>query len=141
MLNIRFYHDNVKYRLRGVKKIIKLIEEVIREEKKLSGDLNFIITTDRNLRKINKEFLEHDYFTDVIAFNYNQGKILNGEIYISLDTVKRNAHNYKVSLRKELIRVIIHGALHICGYNDKKAKERIEMRDRENYWMKRVKIQ
>jgi rRNA maturation RNase YbeY len=139
MLNIGFYYDNVKYRIRGVKEITRLLEKVIRKEKRLSGDLNFIITTDKSVNKINREFLNHDYFTDVISFNYESGTILNGEIYISLETVRKNAYNYKVSLRNELIRVIIHGTLHICGYEDKTKREKLRMKKREEFWMNKLK--
>jgi rRNA maturation RNase YbeY len=139
MLNIRIYYDNVKYRLRGVKRVIRLTEKVIRKEKGLSGDLNFILTTDNKLLKINKEFLKHNYFTDVIAFNYDSGKRFKGEVYISIETVHRNAHNYKVSLRNELMRVMIHGTLHICGYEDNSENEKLLMKEREDYWIEKMK--
>ena len=139
MLNIKFYYDNVKYRIRGVKEITRLLEKVIRKEKRLSGDLNFIITTDKSLQKINKEFLNHDSFTDVISFNYESGTMLNGEVYISLATVRKNSYNYKVSLRNELVRIIIHGTLHICGYEDKTKREKLRMKKREDFWINKLK--
>ncbi len=70
------------------------------------------------VRNINRRFLEHDYNTDVISFDYSSGKIVNGEIYISIDTVRRNALDYKVTVGEELLRVMIHGVLHLCGYRD-----------------------
>lgn len=138
MLKIRFYYDNVTFRIRGVIETRKLIEKVTSKEKYLTGDLNFIITNDKRIKRINNEFLNHDYFTDVIAFNYSNSKIMNGEIYISIDTVRRNAHNYKISLKNELTRVMIHGTLHLCGYEDKKIKERSLMREKEDYWLKSI---
>ena len=137
-MKIRLFYDGIEYRLKNSKNCLKLIEKVIRSEMKLPGDLSFVITTDDKIIEINREFLDHDYFTDVIAFKNNDGKIVNGEVYISLDTVKRNAHNYKVSLRNELIRVMIHGVLHLCGYKDSKMKERKEMKMREDMWLKEV---
>jgi rRNA maturation RNase YbeY len=134
-LKIRIFYDDVRYRLQGSKKVLKLIDKVIEKENRLSGDLNFIITNDRNLRKMNKEFLKHNYYTDVIAFGYNENKIVNGEIYISINTVKINSHNYKVSLRNELIRVMIHGTLHLCGYKDDKDENKASMKDIEDKWM------
>jgi rRNA maturation RNase YbeY len=137
-LKLRIFYDESKYRLKSSKKILRLIERVIRNENKIPGDLNFIITNDKELIKINREFLKHNYFTDVIAFENNDEKIINGEVYLSIDTVKRNAYNYKVSLREEVIRVIIHGTLHLCGYGDKKKEEKEEMNKIENKWLKKI---
>jgi rRNA maturation RNase YbeY len=138
-LKLRVFYDESTYRLKSSKKILKLIEKVIRNENKVPGDLNFIFTTDKELIKINKEFLKHNYFTDVVAFENNNGKIINGEVYLSIDTVKRNANNYKVSLKEEVIRVMIHGTLHLCDYKDKKKAEKEEITKIENKWLKKIR--
>jgi probable rRNA maturation factor len=139
-LKRRIFYDEIKYRLKSSKKVLKLIERVIRSENKIPGDLNFIFTTDKEIIKINSEFLKHNYFTDVIAFEGNKKKIVNGEIYLSIDTVKNNANNYKISLREEIIRVMLHGTLHLCGYKDKNKKEKEKMNYLENRWLKKFII-
>jgi rRNA maturation RNase YbeY len=135
-LSIRIFYDETNFRLRGWRKTVKIIKEVIAKEDKISGDLNFVVTSDEILKSINIEFLEHDYYTDVITFDYNKGKVINGEIYISLERVKANALNYKVSFNEEILRVIIHGLLHLLGYNDLTDREKKRMRKMEEFWIK-----
>jgi probable rRNA maturation factor len=138
-LSIRIFYDNTDFRFKEWKKTVKIIKEVIAKEGKISGDLNFIITDDQSLKQINIEFLEHDYFTDVISFNYNNGNLISGEVYISFERITENALNYNVSLKEELLRVIIHGVLHLVGYNDSNEEERGEMRKLEDLWIESAK--
>lgn len=134
-MRIRVFYEEVKFRIKGWKEIKSLIGKVISEEKNISGDLNFILTNDNHLLKINKEFLKHNYYTDVISFDNTGDSELAHEIYISIDTVKKNSINYNVSYKEELIRVMIHGVLHLCGYEDRSNDEKEKMREREDYWL------
>jgi probable rRNA maturation factor len=138
VLKIRIFYDAINYRIKRSKEIKNLVEKVIRKENRIPGDLNFIMTNDKVIKKLNVEYLRHNYFTDVIAFNYSENEILNGEVFMSIDTVKRNAIKYKVSLYTEVVRVIIHGTLHLCGLDDKTKEERNIMRELEDKWIKEI---
>ncbi|MCX5719185.1 MAG: rRNA maturation RNase YbeY, partial [Nitrospirae bacterium] len=115
----------IKFRIHRTREIKKFLDKVITDEKKVPGDLKFIFTNDHNILDINRKFLRHDYYTDVISFDYSKGNIVNGEIYISVETLKNNAILYNMGMKEELLRVMIHGILHLCGYRDesKKAKD------------------
>jgi rRNA maturation RNase YbeY len=113
----------------------KLINAIIRSESKTAGEISIIITSDDYLRTVNKEFLNHDYFTDVISFNYSSNDKISGEIYISEDTVKRNSVEYNVDFDNEMLRVMIHGILHLVGYDDTTNEEKQKMRQLEEEWM------
>lgn len=134
-MKIQIFYEGTKYRFRGWKKAVVLIDKIIRSEGMIPGEINFIITTDDILTPINSEFLNHNYNTDVIAFESNSGRIVNGEIYISKETVKENAHNYNVSLESEVLRVMIHGILHLTGYRDKTHSEKKVMHKIEDRWL------
>ncbi|WP_203256625.1 rRNA maturation RNase YbeY [Hyunsoonleella ulvae] len=97
--------------------------------------INYVFCDDDYLHKLNVEFLKHDTLTDIISFDYSIGKIIQGDVFISIDRVVDNAKDFHVSFEEELHRVIIHGVLHYCGYKDKSEEEANEMRAKENYYL------
>ena len=99
------------------------------------GELTIIFCDDEYLLDVNKKHLNHDYYTDIITFNYNVEKKLNGDLFISVDRVKDNASVFNENFNMELFRVIIHGVLHLCGFNDKTTSEQREMRQKENHYL------
>ena len=113
-------------------KIIQWVEKVAREFDKTVGKINYIFTDDAEILRVNREFLNHDYFTDIITFDYSKRRSISGDLFISLDTVKSNAEQIKTDYDTELHRVIIHGVLHLCGINDKGPGEREIMEKFEN---------
>ena len=98
-------------------------------------EITYVFCNDEYLHKLNVEFLNHDTFTDIISFDYSVGKLLQGDIFISIERVKENAKDFNEALDKELLRVIIHGILHYCGYKDKNEKDASVMREKENYYL------
>jgi metalloprotein, YbeY/UPF0054 family len=100
-------------------------------EKKI-GAITYVFCDDEEILRINKLYLNHDYYTDIITFDYSEKSTIAGDLFISLDTVKSNADKYNVDFQEELLRVIIHGVLHLCGLKDKTPKEEKEMRNQED---------
>jgi len=98
---------------------------------------SFIFCSDSYLLKINQEFLKHDFYTDVITFDYSSGDIISGDIFISIDRIKYNAKQFKVSFDYELLRIVIHGVLHLLGYNDKQNQDKILMTSKEDEYLNR----
>lgn len=112
------------------------IEAVAATHSRRVGAINYIFCNDERILEVNRQFLNHDYFTDIITFDSCLGKMLRGDLYISLDTVASNAENQQVDYNEELHRVIIHGILHLCGINDKGPGEREIMESFENQALK-----
>lgn len=123
-MSIKIYYDQIKFRIRKLKEINRFLDKVIRDEGRVPGDLLFILSDDESVLNINREFLKHDSYTDVIAFDDSVDEIVSGEIYISIDTVRKNAREYGCSIMEETVRVMIHGLLHLCGYDDIHEKDR-----------------
>ncbi|MFY0628882.1 MAG: rRNA maturation RNase YbeY [Flavobacteriaceae bacterium] len=118
--------------LKNEEKLSSWISNIIDLEESELGEINYIFCDDNYLLKINLQFLEHDTFTDIISFDYTLGKVINGDIYVSVERVKENAQKYNVTFDNELHRVIIHGVLHYLGFKDKTEEEKQQMRDKEN---------
>ena len=105
---------------------------LIKDYDKKIVELTYIFCDDANILEVNKTYLQHDYFTDIITFDYCEGVVLNGDIFISLDTVRTNAQEFGVTFENELHRILIHGILHLCGQEDKTPEARLEMTRKEN---------
>lgn len=132
---INFYSET-DFVLEDQDKYTTWISNVISSESRKLGEISYIFCDDDYLLKLNLEYLQHDTLTDIITFDYTVGKILNGEIYISTERVKENSVLFNVSFSEELRRVIIHGILHLCGYQDKSPEEGQIMRAKEEEKMK-----
>lgn len=129
---IDFYNEDISSPYIKLQKITSWINEIIVIHQKQEGDLSFIFCSDKYLLQINKEHLNHDYFTDIITFNYNDSNIISGDIFISIDTVLKNSIEYQVSFNDELNRVMIHGILHLIGFNDKTDEQQKIMTEKED---------
>lgn len=110
----------------------KWIDAVAKSHNHILGPLTYIFCDDPKILDVNRQFLNHDYFTDIITFDYSRGRMISGDMFISLDTVRSNSEVVGVTYDQELLRVIIHGVLHLCGINDKGPGEREIMEDFEN---------
>jgi rRNA maturation RNase YbeY len=112
-----------------------MVASLFKKEKVSLSRLDYVFCSDEFLLEINNKFLNHDYYTDIITFDLSDTDSIMGEIYISIDRVKDNATQQSTSFKEELTRVIFHGALHLCGYKDKKQSEINLMRQKENYYL------
>jgi rRNA maturation RNase YbeY len=131
--NIDFFEEDLTWPEYINKSVLssKLVDLANKHHSQIEA-LNYIICSDDHLLNINQSYLGHDYYTDIITFPYKQGKIIEGDVFISLDRIKENAIEYHVDEKNELLRVIAHGLLHLIGFNDKTEKESLEMRYAED---------
>jgi rRNA maturation RNase YbeY len=128
---INFYYES-KFKLENEEEYTNWIIRVIESEDKKLGELSYVFCSDDFLYELNKKYLEHSTFTDIISFDYSEAGNLAGEIYISIERVKENALEYKEEFITELLRVMAHGVLHLAGYMDKKEQDKELMRVKEN---------
>ncbi|HLW15066.1 MAG TPA: rRNA maturation RNase YbeY [Flavobacteriaceae bacterium] len=127
------YASQNDFTLSNEKEISLWIQEVITKEHLELGELSYVFCSDDFLHEMNLEYLEHDTLTDIITFDYREGQVISGEIYISTDRVAENAKEFSVSFEEELHRVMIHGILHISGYDDLSDTEEEQMRAKEDW--------
>jgi rRNA maturation RNase YbeY len=132
---ISFNPVDLSYTLRQKTAIRTWIKKTILKEKKIVGDLSFNFCSDEYLLQVNRDHLDHDYYTDIITFDFSDNPTVSGDIYISIDRVKDNAKTESKTFTNELMRVIIHGVLHLCGYKDKKPADARLMREKEDYYL------
>lgn len=114
------------------------LSEVVTIETKKLGDITLVFCSDDYLLKVNQEYLDHDYYTDIITFDYSEDDFVSGDLFISIDRVKENAETNNVSFINELNRVVVHGVLHLCGYKDKSESEERTMRSKEDQMLKLI---
>lgn len=138
---VTFHTEQIVFNLKQKLQHKQWIKQWIETHDAVCGDLAFIFTSNKHIRLINHNYLNHDYFTDVITFNYTEGNRISGDIFVSIEQVSLNAESYGTNEEEELRRVMIHGVIHLLGYNDSNVEERETMRYLENealhLWLKR----
>ncbi|MDR1554249.1 MAG: rRNA maturation RNase YbeY [Prevotellaceae bacterium] len=135
---IRFFTEDIYFDLKNKRKIRQWLTIAVASENKNIGDINFIFCSDSYLLDMNKKYLNHDYFTDVITFDFCENDTISGDIFISIDAVRANSVEYKQLFEDELRRVMIHGVLHLCSYGDSTKSEIALMRSKENIYLKKM---
>jgi rRNA maturation RNase YbeY len=132
-----FFFQGVKVNFTNRAQLKKYIQLLFKKEGEKLESINYIFCTDKALLEINRQFLTHDFYTDIITFDLSETNAIQAEIYISVDRVRDNALKLGVSFKSELHRVIFHGVLHLCGYKDKTKGEKEKMRDKEEFYLAR----
>ncbi|MDP2452995.1 MULTISPECIES: rRNA maturation RNase YbeY [unclassified Kaistella] len=131
---IQFFFENIAP-IEIDSRTTEWLGELINQESKKLGTINYIFLSDEGLLKVNQDFLNHDYYTDVITFDYVKGKTISADIYVSLPRISENAMTLSKDFTSELNRVLAHGILHLCGYKDKTNEEQTEMRNKEDFYL------
>lgn len=132
---VRYFYEDVKFDFKGKLLNNKWFKFVAESEVRALGDVNVIFCSDNYLLDVNIRYLQHDYFTDIITFDYCEGDVLSGDLFISIDSVRENAEHFGVEFRDELNRVMVHGLLHLIGYDDHTPAEQKQMRAKEDYYL------
>lgn len=128
---ITFNAENIDFPKIKKRETSNWIKNVAKSYGKETGDISYLFCNDEKILEVNRQYLEHDFYTDIITFDYSEGDRISGDIFISLDTVLSNSIQYDTNFEEELYRVIIHGVLHLCGINDKSKTESKQMKEAE----------
>jgi len=129
---IQYIAEEVTFPTIQKQKINRWIKDVAAGYNRKVGEIAYIFCSDKRILEVNNQYLKHDYYTDIITFDYSEGSIISGDIFISIDTVKSNSEKFGVSFENELLRILIHGVLHLCGQDDNTPDLRAEMTNKEN---------
>lgn len=140
MSKVEFFSEGVPVVEINKKLYGRFIRNLISMEGKETSAINIIFCSDMYLLEMNRQYLQHDYLTDIITFDYNEGGFVSGDLYISVDRVEENAVEFGCALEVELARVIFHGILHLSGYGDKTPEEEALMREKENFYLKKFGV-
>ena len=132
---ISYFNQDIEFKLKGKLINNQWLKLVAESEIRRIGDINIIFCSDNYILDVNMKYLQHDYFTDIITFDYCEGDILSGDLFISIDSVRENSEFYGTEFHEELNRVIVHGVLHLIGYDDHTEKDIAQMRSKENYYL------
>jgi rRNA maturation RNase YbeY len=135
------FNYELEFQLENEEQFSSWISNVISSESKKEGDINYIFCDDEYILEINKQYLNHDYYTDIISFDYSVGNELHGDIFVSIERVRENAIEFDVTFDEELKRVLAHGVLHYCGYKDKTEEEELVMRSKEDEKIKMFHVE
>jgi len=125
---INYQSQDIKFVLKEKRKVSKWINDVVKLHQKKLGNVSYIFCSNQYILELNQQYLNHNYFTDIITFDYCYDNKIEGDIFISIDTVLDNSHRFKTNFSDELLRVIIHGVLHLVGFSDKTANQQKQMR-------------
>ena len=139
-MSVHFHSNDISFTLRKKLAYKKWIKEEVERRSYCLGEVNIIFCNDNYILDINRNYLQHDYFTDNITFNNNEEKLISGDLFISVDRVKENAATYSVTTDSEIKRVIIHGILHLLGYNDHSPSQKTEIRKQEDAAINRFPV-
>ncbi len=136
---IGFYSESISFSLSSKIIIKRWLSDVIKSEKETLGSVNFIFCSDKYLFEMNKKYLNHNTFTDIITFDYCEELKISGDIFISIERVKENSKKFGANFEDELNRVMVHGVLHLLGYKDKTKSAKEVMTKKENLYLKKIK--
>lgn len=134
-MSVELFYEDVEIPGLDPEFFVSWFQKVAFEEGKELGDITLVFCSDDYLLAINKQHLDHDYYTDIITFDYSEWPVVSGDLFVSSDRVADNAQGLNVEFSEELYRVAVHGLLHLCGYKDKSEKEELVMREKEDYYL------